>query len=396
MALRRQRLSQRRKAARYAGTRGTGNPDTDVTLPMRPAEVQSEMWLSRTDFTNLLRSAVLAAGSEEAARDAGAGREEAARDPAQPAGVSPAGPDAPAQPSTDPTADLGSLPWAPSPSGPSSSDPSPGVGISAEVHPAPIRPVNPSVDVTLAELPPPPCEIPAPSVLAASSGVAAASQAPSESQAPSGDPDSSRPALPPEVPDLSSVTTIPLNVALADLRRRRLRGQHLERFAAAGVLAALLLGAAASAPLIVSQHRAEPPAAAEGVAGNPAPAAPLITIPKPEPDSSHGGVQARKDLPDGDEAAPVAASAGTNTSASKLAPSRGTDPPASRTVRPVPGGSGRSATPAEKPVPAPQRSDRIPPEVYPWYDMAAHSASDSSRAHFRPGPPPYPYDASPQ
>ena len=391
MALKRQRLSQRRKAARYAGTGGTGNPDTDVTLPMRPAEVQSEMWLSRTDFTNLLRSAVLAAGSAEASRDADAGREEAGRDAAQPAGVSPAGPDAPTQPSTDPTADLGPLPRGASPRGPSSSAPSPSVGISDEVHSAPIRPVNPLVDITLAELPPPTRgEIPAPSVLAASSGVAAEAQAPSEG------PDSSGPPLPPEVPDLSSVTTIPLNVALADLPRRRVRGQHLERFAAAGVLAALLLGAAASAPLIMSQHRAEPPAAAEGVAGNPAPAVPPITIPKPDPGSSHGGVQAHKDLPDDSEAAPAAASAGANTPAGKLTPSRGTDLPASRTMRPVTGGAGRSAPPAEKPVPAPQRSDRIPPEVYPWYEMAADSASDSSRAHFRPGPPAYPYDAPPQ
>jgi hypothetical protein len=390
MALKRQRLSQRRKAARYAGTGGTGNPDTDVTLPMRPAEVQSEMWLSRTDFTNLLRSAVLAAGPEDASGDASgdadAGREEAAPDAAQPAGVSPAGPDAPSPPSTEPTAELGPLPRGPSPTGSS-----PSVGLSGEVHPAPTGPVNLSVDITLAELPPPtPSQMPAPSVLAASSGVAA------EAQAPSQDPDSSGPPLPPEIPDLSSVTTIPLNVALADLPRRQLRAQHLERFAAAGVLAALLLGAAASAPLIMSQHRPEPPAAAEGVAGNPAPAGPPITIPKPDPGSSHGGVQAHKDLPDATEAAPAAASAGANTSAGKLTPSRGTDLPASRTMRPVTGGAGRSAPPAEKPVPAPQRSDRIPPEVYPWYEMAADSASNSSRAHFRPGPPAYPYDAPPQ
>lgn len=390
MALRRQRLSQRRKAARYTGTGSAGVADTDVTLPMRPAEVQSEMWLSRTDFVNLRRSAVLAAGSAEAPGEApgdeDAGREAGAGDAEQPAGVSPAA-DAPPQTSAGPPADRGAYP---------------GLGISAEVHPAPIGPVNPTVDITLAEPPQPtPSTVSTPPVLAAASGVAAASGAATSAASPE-DPDSPGPPPAPEVLDLSSVTTIPLNVALADLPRRRLRAQHLERFAAAGVLAALLLGAAASAPLIMSEHRAEPPASAEGADGNPVPAAPPITPPKPDPGASHGGVQSHKDLPDASEAASAGTSAGTssstgaNTSPGKLGTSRGSDLPAARTVRPVTGGTGRSAPPAEKPVPAQQRSDQIPPEVYPWYDMAAHSASDSSRAHFRPGPPPYPYDAPPQ
>ncbi|MGH7658859.1 MAG: hypothetical protein ACREL6_11555, partial [Gemmatimonadales bacterium] len=62
------------------------------------------------------------------------------------------------------------------------------------------------------------------------------------------------------VPDLSSVTTIPLNLPLADVQLRRAGSRRFKRFAAAGVLA--LVGAAASVPFMTSDNGPIPPAPA--------------------------------------------------------------------------------------------------------------------------------------
>jgi hypothetical protein len=71
-----------------------------------------------------------------------------------------------------------------------------------------------------------------------------------------------------DVSNLSSVTTIPLNLRLTDVQRRPDTSQRFQRFAAAGVLA--LVGSAASVSFLTSDN-GPPPAA---TVGNPAPSVP--------------------------------------------------------------------------------------------------------------------------
>ncbi len=173
------------------------------------------------------------------------------------------------------------------------------------------------------------------------------------------------PAQTDDVPDLSSVTTIPLHLPLAQVQWRRARPQRFKRFAAAGVLA-LVGGMAVS--LMTSHNGAIPPAA-----GNPA-RSPVAAIPAPDPGSSNsphsndftGAPAAAPDKP-ADGIVPAVPTPKTTQSGNRTSRSR---PPASMTP------------------PSPPRTPAIPAEVYAWSDKAG--LSDQSRARLRPQSPPRP------
>lgn len=157
-----------------------------------------------------------------------------------------------------------------------------------------------------------------------------------------------------DVSDLSSVTTMPLNLRLTDVQRRPDRSQPFKRFAAAGLLA--LVGSAASMSLLTSNNGPIPPA----TVGNPAPAAPVAAIPAPDPGSSNefaGAPAAAPNKPADASAASVSTPhAARSTNRSKPAASKMTSP--------------RPHTPA------------IPAEAYAWSQMAELSGSDQSRHAF--------------
>ncbi|MGH3898747.1 MAG: hypothetical protein ACRDTA_10945 [Pseudonocardiaceae bacterium] len=165
-----------------------------------------------------------------------------------------------------------------------------------------------------------------------------------------------------DIPDLSSVTTIPLNIPIADIHRRRARSRRFKRFAAAGVLA--LVGGAASASFITSNNGPILPA----TAGNPAPAAPAAAIPAPDAGSSTGAPAAAPNTPADGPAPPAAAAV----------------PAPHTTTR----STSRSKPPASMRTPPP-RTPEISPEAYVRSRMAELSGSDQSRARLRPDSPPH-------
>jgi hypothetical protein len=178
------------------------------------------------------------------------------------------------------------------------------------------------------------------------------------------------------VSNFSSVTTIPLKVAVADVQRRRARSRRFKRLAAASALA--LMGGIASMPFITSGSSRIPPA----TAGNPAPAAPVVAIPAPEPgsndnshhvqDSTGASVAAPNDPADG---LTLSGQSAVSTPHSTQSPNRRTS---------------RSKPPASMMAPPAPRPPAIPAEAYTWSGMDALSARDQSRAHLRPESPPHP------
>ncbi len=169
-----------------------------------------------------------------------------------------------------------------------------------------------------------------------------------------------------DVPDLSSVTTIPLNLSPADVQWRRARSQQPKRFAAAGILA--LVGWAASVPFLTSDNGPIPPAA-----GNPVPAVPVAAIPAPNPGSSNESTRA-----------PAAA---PNKPADDPAPSGPAAGPASQATR----SDSRSKPPASMRTPPPPRTPETAAEAYVWSRIAERlSESDQNRtrhpSEFSPHP----------
>jgi transcriptional regulator with XRE-family HTH domain len=171
-----------------------------------------------------------------------------------------------------------------------------------------------------------------------------------------------------QIPQQPSLTTIPLDVQPADGQRRRGRSRRFTRFAAAGVLA--LVGGAASVPLITSHSGSVAPAPA----GNPAPLAPVAASPAPDLGSS---------LP-----------SENSTGAPAVAPSHRADGPAPsvapavrapQTIR----STSRSRPPASMRTPPPPRA-AIPAEAYAaWSRMAALSANDRDSTRLRDEAPPH-------
>jgi len=150
------------------------------------------------------------------------------------------------------------------------------------------------------------------------------------------------------VPDLSSVTTIPLNIPLADIQWRRAGSRRFKRFAAAGVLA--LVGAAASVPFITSDNGPIPPA----------PATPVAAIPAPDPRSDNT-------VPSQDS---TGAPASLDKPADGLAPSGAAAVPAPKTTRSSDRTTSRSKPPASRKAPPPPRTPAIPAEAEVWSRIA--------------------------
>ncbi len=151
-----------------------------------------------------------------------------------------------------------------------------------------------------------------------------------------------------DVQDLSFVTTIPLNIPLANVQRRpdsSRRFKRFKRFTAAGVLA--LVGGTASVSFLTSHNGPIPPA----TVGNPAP---ITAVPAPNSNEFTGAPAAAPNQP---ADAPAAVSTPTQTSQSK--------------------------SPAAKIPPPRPRTPAIPAEAYTWSRMAELSGSDQSRARLR-------------
>ncbi|MGH3962986.1 MAG: helix-turn-helix domain-containing protein [Pseudonocardiaceae bacterium] len=152
-----------------------------------------------------------------------------------------------------------------------------------------------------------------------------------------------------DVPDLSSVTTIPLNLPLADIQWRRAGSRRFKRFAAAGVLA--LVGAAASASFMTSGNGPIPAA----------PETPMAAIPAPDPGSDNT-------FPSQDSTgAPAAAQ---DTPADGLGPSGPAAVPTPQTTRSGDRTPSRSKPPAATKTPPPPPTPAIPAEADVWSRIA--------------------------
>ncbi len=172
-----------------------------------------------------------------------------------------------------------------------------------------------------------------------------------------------------DVPDLSSVTTIPLNLPLADVQWRRAGSRRFKRFAAAGLFA--LVGAA-SVPFITSDHGSIPTAAA----GHPAPAAPVAAIPAPDPGSSDNRPPSEDST-----GAPAAA---LDKPADGLAPAGAAAVPTPKTTRSGNRTTSRAEPPAAMKPSPPPRTPAIPAEADAWARVAELSGSDQGRTRLRP------------
>jgi hypothetical protein len=146
------------------------------------------------------------------------------------------------------------------------------------------------------------------------------------------------------------------------------RSRRFTRFAAAGVLALVLAGGAASVPFITSRSGPLVPAAT----GTPA----------PKPGSN--------DNPRGEDstgAAHTTPDAASNKPADGPAPPAAAAGPAPHTTRSGNWTTSQSKPPASVTAPAPPRTPAIPAKVYAWFRAAELSARNQRRTHLRPEPP---------
>jgi transcriptional regulator with XRE-family HTH domain len=161
-----------------------------------------------------------------------------------------------------------------------------------------------------------------------------------------------------DVPDLSSVTTIPLNLSRADVQWHRPRPRQskwFKQFVAAGILA--FVGWAAFVPFLTSDSDPINPAA-----GNPAPAVPVAVIPAPNPGNSNEST-----------GTPAAA---PNKPADAPAPSAVAAESTSQTSR----SDNRSKPPASMRTPASPRNPESEAEAYVWSRVAERlSENDQSK-----------------
>ncbi|MGH3899933.1 MAG: helix-turn-helix domain-containing protein [Pseudonocardiaceae bacterium] len=161
-------------------------------------------------------------------------------------------------------------------------------------------------------------------------------------------------------PPRSSLTAVPLDVEPADIQRRRVRSRRCKRFAAAGVVALAFAAGAASVPFITSYSGSILPAAA----GNPTAAAPVAANPDHRSRS--------KDSTGAVDTAPVAA---PNNSADGPAPPATAAIPAPPTIRSDNRTTSRSKSRTST-TPSSPRIPAIPAEAAAWSRMARLSASD--------------------
>jgi hypothetical protein len=182
------------------------------------------------------------------------------------------------------------------------------------------------------------------------------------------------------VPDLSSVTTIPLNIPLANVQGRRASSKRVKRLTAAGILALAAAGGVASVPLITSHSGSRSPA----VAGNPMPAPPVVAVPAPDAGNNDSP---RSNEPTGAVVAAPAAAPNKLAEGSTLPGAPAASPP--RTTRSENRSTGRSQPAASRMTPPP-RGPAIPPEAYEWYQTAAGRAGDQRWTPLHPEPAPSP------
>ncbi|MGH3814557.1 MAG: helix-turn-helix domain-containing protein [Pseudonocardiaceae bacterium] len=310
---------------------------TEVTIPVLLPKVQSEVWLDRAEFEDLLRPQT--AETVEALRSAGAGTED-----------------------LDAKLLVGRFSRVPFVAQP----------VSAELN----RPVAVDADPEAAiALGPALSGLPADIALPAdvnTAGTDIGLDTPVEAGGFAGS-DVPEPART-DVPDLSSVTTIPLNIPLADVQRRRAGSRRFKRFAAAGVL--VLVGGAASMPFITADNGPILPA----TAGHPAPASPVAAIPAPDLDSSNDN------NPPGQDSAGAPAAA-LDKPADGLASSGAAAVPTPKTTRSGNRTTNQSKPPASMKPPPPPRAPAIPAEAEAWSRMAELSGGDQGRTRLRPEPP---------
>jgi molecular chaperone DnaK len=326
-----------------AGTMRALSADTEVTIPVLLPEVQSEVWLGRAEFENLIRPRV--AETVEALRSAGVVPEDL--DARLLVGRSSRVPPVAQPVSTEPGRQVvvDADPQAAIPLGAALS------GLAADIA----RPAD--IDTAGADVEP---DEPVPTTGGA--GGFAGSDIPEPAQT--------------QVPHRPSLTAIPLDVEPADVQWRRGRSRRFTRFAAAGVLA--LVGGAASVPLITSHSGSIPPAAA----GNPAPEAPAAVIPAPNADGSNDISRRSEDSTGAPAAAPNEPADGSAPSVAAAVPVRHIWSDNRITSR--------SKSPASMMTPSPPHTPAIPAEAYAWSQMAEHSASDQSRTRLHPEPSQHP------
>ncbi len=301
-------------------TRGH-SADAGLTIPVLWPTVQSEVWLDRAEFEDLIRPQ--AAETVEGLRSAGVGMPFVG----QPVSAKPIRPAA-----------VGADPEAAITLGPALSGLPADIALPTDVYTA-------GADIRLDT--------------AVGAGGFAGPDVPEPAQT--------------DVPDLSSVTTIPLNLPFADVQWRRTGPRRFRRFAAAGVLA---LGAA-SVPFMTSDNGPTPPAAA----GNPATANLVAAVPAPDPGSSSDNSPPSNDS--------TGAPAALDQPSDNLAPS-GAAAPTPKTTRSGNRTASQSKPPASMKAPPPPRAPAMPTEADAWSRMAELSGSDQGRRLLRPEPPPRP------
>ena len=171
-----------------------------------------------------------------------------------------------------------------------------------------------------------------------------------------------------EVLQRSFLPAIPLDVEAADAQRRRATSRRFKRFAAAGILAVVFAGGAASLPSMTSRSDSIPPAGA----GNPAAPLPAPHIGGSYSPGTEGSIGAIHPAPEGapavDPLPPAAAPAPQTIQASN--PERTTSRPKSPAAAP----------------PAP-RAPAIPAEARAWSKAAEASANDYRKVYGRLGAP---------
>ncbi|MGH3885629.1 MAG: helix-turn-helix domain-containing protein [Pseudonocardiaceae bacterium] len=144
------------------------------------------------------------------------------------------------------------------------------------------------------------------------------------------------------------------------------RSRRFNRFAAAGALALAFAAGAVSVPFITSYSGPILPAAT----GTPAPATPVAAIPAPNPGHSKDNTS-RKDSTGAVHTAPAAA---PNESAGSPAPPPAAAVPAPHTIRSHNRTIRRSKPRVSTTAPALPRIPAIPAEAYAWYQTAMLSA----------------------
>jgi hypothetical protein len=307
-----------------------------VTIPALLPEVQSEVWLGRAEFENLIRPQV--AETVEAWRSAGVvpadldARLLVGRSSRMPLVAQPVSAESghPVVVDADPQAAI-ALGAALS-------------GFAADLA----RPVD--IDTAGADVGP---DTQAP--ITGGAGGFAGSDVPEPAQT--------------QVPDRPSLTAIPLDVEPADVQGRRGRSRRFTGLAAAGVLA--LVGAA-SVPLIMSHRGSIPPDAA----GNPAPAARVAAIPAPNAGGSSDISRRSEDSTRAPAAAPNEPADGSAPSVAAAVPVHHTRGNNRITSRPK--------SPASVMTPSSPRTPAISAEAYAWSQTAERSANDQSRTRLRP------------